>query len=128
MIDLQTRVAKDEEKEDEARRCQFDLKQKVSRCTDNGHTMNSKGRFTLFVLASLCLTLVLWKNYFFVKLKDFLKLKAFADKNLDGAEMVEVVFDRIENIFEKGENFGNQHFLLLHNFFKGSLKMGLCGN
>jgi len=33
VIDLQNRVARDEEKEDESRRHQFDLKQKVRRYT-----------------------------------------------------------------------------------------------
>ena len=41
--------------------------------------------------------------------------------------MVQLFFDRIENIVGKGENAGNQHFLLFlkcfHNaFFQGSLK------
>ena len=35
--------------------------------------------------------------------------------------MIVSVFDRVENIMEKGENAGFQHFLLSHKVFK-SLK------
>ena len=39
------------------------------------------------------------------------------------------VFDRVENIVGKGENSGNQHFLLPQCFekasFSGSLKVGI---
>ena len=41
-----------------------------------------------------------------------------------------VVFDRVENIVGKGENAGNQHFLLFYPCFQkclssGSLKVGI---
>ena len=43
------------------------------------------------------------------------KLSAFADENLDEAK---VVLDRLENILGKGENAGNQHFLLFPQCFE----------
>ena len=30
------------------------------------------------------------------------------------------VFDRVENIVDRGENAGNQHFSFSHNFFQTS--------
>ena len=43
---------------------------------------------------------------------DLTKLKAFADDKINVAQMMISVFDWIENIVEKGENAGYQHFLL----------------
>ena len=41
------------------------------------------------------------------------KFKAFAaDDKLNVAQIIISVFDRVENIVGKGENAGNQHFLL----------------
>ena len=45
------------------------------------------------------------------KIFDVTKLKAFADEKIIIAQMMISVFDRVENIVEKGENAGNQHFL-----------------
>ena len=42
---------------------------------------------------------------------DVTKLKAFADK-LSVAKMIISLFDRVANAVGKGENAGNQHFLL----------------
>ena len=46
------------------------------------------------------------------------KLKAFADDNLDVTQDIKVVFHRIENIVEKEENAGHQHFLLFPQCFR----------
>ena len=46
------------------------------------------------------------------KMLDLSKLKAFADDTLNMPQMTKFVYDRIENIVEKGENAGYQHFLL----------------
>ena len=39
-------------------------------------------------------------------------MKVFADNNLNMAEMMEFIFERVENIVGKGENAVYQHFLL----------------
>ena len=53
------------------------------------------------------------------KMMDLLKLKAFADDKLHVIQYNKVVFHRIENIVEKEENAGYQHFLLFpHSFQK----------
>ena len=66
------------------------------------------------------------------KVLDLSKLKAFADEKINVAQKSKYVLGRVENIVGKGENAGNQHFLLfpcvLKRFFiQGSLKSGLCG-
>ena len=40
------------------------------------------------------------------RILDNTQLKAFTDNNLNVAPMVELVFERVENIVEKGENIG----------------------
>ena len=40
------------------------------------------------------------------------KLKAFADKNFSVAQMNQFFSNRVEDITEKGENAGYQHFFL----------------
>ena len=40
------------------------------------------------------------------------KLKKIADNNFNVAELIKLVFEGLENIQEKGENAGYQHFLL----------------
>ena len=47
------------------------------------------------------------------KILDMTKLKAIADDKLNIAEMTVSLFHRTENIVEKGENTGFQHFLLI---------------
>ena len=64
------------------------------------------------------------------KILDVTKLKVFADGKLDIAKMTISLFDRIENTVGKGENAGNQHFLLFLQCFPkpsslGSLKVGI---
>ena len=54
------------------------------------------------------------------KILDESKLKVFADDNLNEAKMTIYVFDRARKIVGKGENVGNQHFLLLPQCFKKS--------
>ena len=52
------------------------------------------------------------------KILDLSKLKAFAGGNLKVAQMAQFCFDRVENIVRKGENAGNQHFLLFPQYFQ----------
>ena len=52
------------------------------------------------------------------------KLKAFADDKFSIAKMMIPLFDQVENIVEKGENAGHQHFLFSHNVFKRLLIQG----
>ena len=64
------------------------------------------------------------------KILDQSKLKAYADDYIKTHKMMTFVCDTIENIVEKGENAGNQHFPLfpqcLHKVFHtGSLKVGI---
>ena len=60
------------------------------------------------------------------KIPDRSKLKAFADDILDVVKIMISLFDRLENTLgkgntvEKGENAGNQHFLLFPQCFSKS--------
>ena len=63
------------------------------------------------------------------KMLDQSKLKALADDKIDVVEMMISPFDRVENSAGKGENAGNQHFLLFPQCFSkpssfGPLKVG----
>ena len=52
------------------------------------------------------------------KILDCIKLKAFSDNILNVAKsMISAYIDRVENIVRKGENTGNQHFLLFPKCF-----------
>ena len=58
------------------------------------------------------------------------KLKAFADDKINVSGKLKFVLQRVENIAEKGENAGYQHFLLFPQCFQktslvGSLKLGI---
>ena len=64
------------------------------------------------------------------KILDWSKLKAFADENLNIAQTMISVCDRVENIVENGKNVGYQHFVLFPQCFQklsitGSLKLGI---
>ena len=52
--------------------------------------------------------------------KDWFKFKAFADDKLNTVVMMISLFDGAENTVGKGENAGNQHFLLLPQCFPKS--------
>ena len=60
-------------------------------------------------------------------------MKAFADENFNKMkidEMMNLVFDKFENIVGNGENAGDQHFLLFPQCFQmtfspGSLNVGI---
>ena len=52
------------------------------------------------------------------KIQDWSKLKAFAVDKIKLAKMFFFVFDRVENIFGKGENSCDQHFLLFLQYFQ----------
>ena len=51
------------------------------------------------------------------KISDLSKFKAFAADSTNKAEMVEFVFDMIENIVGKGENVGYKHVLFFKQCF-----------
>ena len=55
------------------------------------------------------------------KILDLSKLKAFADDKATVAKMMISLFDRVENIVEKEENAGNQHFLLFQKYHQNHL-------
>ena len=64
--------------------------------------------------------------------KDWFKFKAFADDKLNTVVMMISLFDGAENTVGKGENAGDQHFLLLPQcfpvfFIKVVKKSELCG-
>ena len=63
------------------------------------------------------------------QLLDWTKLKAFADDKINVAEMMNSLSDKSEDIVEKGENAGFQHFLHFPRCFQkpsfsGTLKVG----
>ena len=53
-----------------------------------------------------------------VKTLDWFKFKAFADDKIKVNEQLKFAVGRIENIVGKGENAGNQHFLLIPQCFQ----------
>ena len=60
------------------------------------------------------------------------KLKAFGVDKINVTEKLKFLCARIKIIVGKGENAGNQHFLVfplcfLSLLFQGRLKSGLCG-
>ena len=55
---------------------------------------------------------------------DWSKFKAFADDKINVTEKLKFVLVRVENIVEKGENAGYQHFLLFPQCFPKSPYMG----
>ena len=62
------------------------------------------------------------------KILDQYKLKAFADDKINVSQKKNFELQWIENIVEKEENAGHQHFLLFpqcfqNTFFSGSLKV-----
>ena len=68
----------------------------------------------------------------YYKILDLTKLKAFADEKLNVGKMMIFLYESVENTEGKGENAGNQHFLLFPQCFPkpsslGLLKLGLCG-
>ena len=67
------------------------------------------------------------------KILDQTKLKAFADDKLHVTKRIITVFDRVENIVEKGEIACTSNFSFSHNIFKRLLSqtrqnVSLCGN
>ena len=64
------------------------------------------------------------------KFLDCSNLKELADDKINVTEKLKFLLESIENIAGKGENAGNQHFLLFPQcfqkpFFTGSLKVGI---
>ena len=53
------------------------------------------------------------------------KLKVFGDDKINVTEKLKFVFARVEIIVGKGENAGNQHFLVYPRFTKPSLSESL---
>ena len=63
------------------------------------------------------------------KILDWYKLKSFADDKMNVSKKLKFVLGRVENVVEKGENAGYQHFLPFPQCFQksssiGSLKVG----
>ena len=58
------------------------------------------------------------------KILDMTKLKALTDDKWNVAKMTISVFDRVENTVGKGENAGNQHFLLFPQGFPKPFSLG----
>ena len=52
------------------------------------------------------------------KIQDLSKIKAFADDKIILTQKLKFVLERVENIVEKGENAGYQHFLLIPQCFQ----------
>ena len=52
------------------------------------------------------------------KILDIIKLKAFADDKINVGQMMISVYDRVQNIVEKGQNADNQHFLHFPEHFQ----------
>ena len=64
------------------------------------------------------------------KILDWSKLKAFADDKINVNEVLKIGLGKVENVVGKGENAGDQHFLLFPQCFQkpsvsGSLKIGI---
>ena len=59
-----------------------------------------------------------------VEKSEILTFKAFADDKFRVAKMMNFVLDRVGNIVGKGENAGNQHFLLFPQCFQKLLSWG----
>ena len=59
------------------------------------------------------------------KILDWSKLNAFADDNIIVNKNLRFAFERVENIFGKGENAGHQHFLLFPKCFQKASFSGL---
>ena len=51
------------------------------------------------------------------EIMDLTKLKVFADNKLNITKMTTFLFDRVENFVGKGENAGDQDFLLFRQCF-----------
>ena len=51
------------------------------------------------------------------KILDLSKLKVFADNKINMTQKLKLALGRKENIVGKGENAGNQHFLLFRQCF-----------
>ena len=58
------------------------------------------------------------------KFLDVIKLKAFADDELNVAKTTIFLFDRAENTVGKEENAGYQHFLLFPQCFRAENTVG----
>ena len=58
------------------------------------------------------------------KILDRSNLKAFAEDEINVTEKLKFVLGRAENIVEKGENAGYQHFLLSPQCFQKATSLG----
>ena len=58
------------------------------------------------------------------KILDLSKLRAFADDNLNANYKLKFGLGRVQNIVGKGENAGNQHFLLFPQCFQTASSLG----
>ena len=69
-----------------------------------------------------CCPLLLFTKQQFL---DLTKFKAFTDNKLNVARIMISVSDRVENIVEKGESAGYQHFHLFPQCFQRACRPGL---
>ena len=70
---------------------------------------------------NLAISNLVSKNAFVIpndKILDLTKLKAFAYNKIKVIQRLKFAFGRVENIVEKGENAGYQHFLLFPQCFQ----------
>ena len=80
-----------------------------------------------------CLHSTLYKEFNLLPndtILDWFKLKALADDKINVTEKLKFDLERVENIVGKGENAGNQDFLLFPQCFQrasytGLLKVGI---
>ena len=58
------------------------------------------------------------------KILDWPKLKAFAADKMNVIQKLKFVLNRVENIVGKGENAGDEHFLLFLHCFQEASSLG----
>ena len=88
-----------------------------------GQTYQKSKFFTFFKIQCICRRQI--HSLPSDKTVAFTKLKAFADDKSNIAKTRISVFDTVENIVEKGENTGYQHFLFFPQCFQKSSYTGL---
>ena len=88
--------------------------------------------YFLLLLWLLLKILILLSHLLHDKSLDLSKHDAYKDDKMNTVKIVKIVFDRVENIVEKGENGDYQHFLIFlpdfqKFFISMSLKLGIVG-
>ena len=80
-------------------------------------------RFATYNESERCINSLTYDKIFYQS-----EFKAISDDNINRTKKLKLVYGRVENIVGKGENAGNQHFLLFPQCFQkasfpGSLKV-----